>query len=111
MAADATEALFVYGTLRDAAVQQRLIGRTLAGTPERLTGYRRYDHLDYPVVLPQAGGVVDGLLLLITPAELSAFDAYEGTTYQRVRVTLAGGRSAWLYQGDPAVYGPLVAGI
>lgn len=104
------EYLFVYGTLKLPEMQQHLVGRIIPGTPATLHGYHSYYQLDYPVALPQPGSSIKGLLLEITAAELARFDEYEGDTYQRVRVTLDSGLQAWLYQGDPAIYGPRLQG-
>lgn len=102
------EKLFVYGTLQDPAMQLDLIGRTLDGVPDTLPGFRRFALLAYPVILPYPGDTVTGQVLTITPVELAKFDAYEGETYLRVRVTLASGLEAWVYQGDSQVYGKLL---
>jgi gamma-glutamylcyclotransferase (GGCT)/AIG2-like uncharacterized protein YtfP len=103
-----TEKLFVYGSLKDPAVQYRLSGRTIAGAPDEVRGFRRYVSLEYPVALPDTAHSVDGLVLTVTPEELALLDAYEGSTYLRIRVTLLSGTTAWMYQGDEAVYTPLL---
>jgi len=104
--------LFSYGTLQDAAVQQRLFGRRLSGTPDALLGFRM-DWLEerdpdavaasgvvrHPVV-HETGDTQDriaGTLLRLSDAELSRADEYEADDYRRVRVTLASGAQAWLY--------------
>lgn len=102
------EKLFVYGTLRDPAMQLRLVGRTLEGVSDSVRGFRRYQLPAYPVALPDKQHTLDGLVLTITAEELAVFDRYEGPTYRRIRVSLVSGGEAWLYQGDPAVYGPIV---
>jgi gamma-glutamylcyclotransferase (GGCT)/AIG2-like uncharacterized protein YtfP len=101
------EAIFVYGTLREPDVLQRLIGRVVAGAPDFLHGYeRRYDLFPpYMVAMPAPDAVIDGVVLEITPAELAVFDEYEGKEYIRVRVQLASKREAWVYRGNPALYG------
>ncbi|MFN8454061.1 MAG: gamma-glutamylcyclotransferase family protein [Anaerolineae bacterium] len=53
----------------------------------------------YPIVRSEPGGVVEGRLLQVTPAELQLIDRYEGATYRRVRVRLVSGREAWVYTG------------
>lgn len=108
----ADEALFSYGTLQDAAVQRRLFDRRLDGSDDALVGFR-LDWLEerdpdavaasgvvrHPVVHETGvdGDRVAGQLLRITQAELQRADEYEQGDYRRVRVTLASGRSAWLY--------------
>jgi ribosomal protein S18 acetylase RimI-like enzyme len=110
----ATESLFSYGTLQDERVQRNLFGRRLEGTPDALTGFRM-DWLEerdpgavatssivrHPVV-HQTGAATDriaGTLFQLTQAELACADEYEAGDYERARITLASGRSAWLYVG------------
>lgn len=99
-----TESLFVYGTLMEPRVQQRVFGRVAPGQPDKLTDYRKhhirlsYD-ISYPIIRPEAGSSVEGLVIQITPEELKLIDRYEGSAYQRKRVTLVSGRQAWVYQG------------
>ena len=97
--AAANERLFVYGSLQQAEVQRQLIGRELQGEADTLAGYRRFfpAGYGYPMILPEAGEVVAGMLLHISPAELARFDAYEGEAYRRVRVRLQSAREAWVY--------------
>jgi len=96
-----TEFLFVYGTLMNPLVQQRVFGRTAPGEADKLVGYRKdLIHLGsgvYPIIRPEAGAVVEGMVIQVTRAELKLMDRYEGPAYQRVRVTLVGGREAWVY--------------
>lgn len=113
-ASAATEPLFSYGTLQDEAVQRRLFGRRLEGSADALAGFRMewLEQRDpaavaasaierHPVVHPSGTPEdrVPGTLLQLTPDELARADAYEADDYRRVRVTLASGRSAWLYVG------------
>jgi gamma-glutamylcyclotransferase (GGCT)/AIG2-like uncharacterized protein YtfP len=99
-----TEFLFVYGTLMEPPVQQRVFGRVAPGQPDKLVGYRKdqirlgYD-IFYPIIRPEADSSVEGLVIQITPVELRLIDRYEGSAYQRKRVTLVSGRRAWAYQG------------
>jgi ribosomal protein S18 acetylase RimI-like enzyme len=104
--------LFSYGTLQDEAVQQRLFGRRLSGTPDALLGFRM-DWLEerdpdavaasgivrHPVVhaTGNAQDRIPGMLLHLSDAELARADEYEADDYRRVRVTLASGAQAWLY--------------
>lgn len=95
------EKLFVYGTLREPAVQLRVIGRLIAGVPDSLQGFRktevRFPSGTYPMLRRAADTVVDGLVLEVNAAELERIDHYETRAYQRVRVTLVSGSSAWVY--------------
>ena len=95
------EELFVYGTLQDAQVQRQVIGRAVEGTRDVLHGFAkdfvRLGDAIYPIAVPKEGGVIEGVRLLLTRAELMRTDAYEGPDYRRVRQTLGSGRSAWVY--------------
>ncbi len=95
------ELLFVYGTLQDPEVQMRAFGRTTAGTPALLDGYRRdditIDGSDYFIAVPDGASSIDGRVLEVTPAELIGIDQYEGKEYRRLRVTLHSGVEAWFY--------------
>ena len=52
----------------------------------------------HPIVLPGAASdSVAGTVFDITDEELAAADAYEVSDYRRMEVTLASGRSAFVY--------------
>jgi gamma-glutamylcyclotransferase (GGCT)/AIG2-like uncharacterized protein YtfP len=95
------ESLFVYGTLQDAEVQQRIIGRLVAGSPDALDGYRKAQISIggnfYPFAVQDAADSVRGQVLEVTADELAAMDAYEGDEYRRIQVTLRSGRIVWVY--------------
>ncbi len=98
--------LFTYGTLRDPATQERLLGRTLGkGLPDTLRGYRLAKltgiHFVYSILQPQSGSTVDGVLFEVTPDELEQLDEYEGEAYQRISVTLVSKTRAWVYCENP----------
>lgn len=100
------ERLFVYGTLQNHAVQERLIGRSLSGARDSLQGYQvDYELLaPYPVAIPVDEGIVDGQVLEITGDELEKLDQYEGECYLRIRVWLTSGQETWVYIGNPSCY-------
>lgn len=110
--------LFAYGTLQDPAVQTAVFGRDLGpGVPDRLSGFRLshipldappVDDLQitpeaglthYPILMPTPADAppVPGRLYLVSPADLTAADAYEGEAYRRVCVTTQAGAEAWVY--------------
>ena len=93
--------LFIYGTLRDPLVQQAVLGRTTPGTPAVIGSYGRFEIVletgIYPIIRPQAGAEVHGLLIEVTAEELSILDVYETDAYQRIRVILRSGVEAWVY--------------
>lgn len=109
--------LFSYGTLRQPEVQMANFGRRLSGAPDAVTGYRLASvAIDDPEVVAESGAAVhpilvatgnpadrvEGIVLLITPAELEAADAYEVDAYVRVEVPLASGGMAWVYAAPGA---------
>jgi len=87
--------VFVYGTLRHGVVRWLVYGDWGDPASATLPGYVR-DELD---IVPQPGGRVPGALLRVDAGELARLDRYErlGVRYRRVRVTLADGRQAWVY--------------
>lgn len=111
-ASPASELLFTYGTLQHPEVQRETFGRLVAGEDDVLPGYtvdyaeiedRRVVDLSglavHPVVRATGNphDKVVGRALRLTPEELDAADEYEVSLYRRVAVTLASGRTAWVY--------------
>lgn len=106
------EHLFVYGTLRSGAPMHGLIeGRVRALGPAVAPG-RLLDLGDFPALAPPAGADdrVRGELYRIEAGEaeslLDSLDRYEGRSFSRERVRVAGPDgpvAAWLYlwRGDP----------
>jgi gamma-glutamylcyclotransferase (GGCT)/AIG2-like uncharacterized protein YtfP len=99
--------LFVYGTLRDDAVVQELLGHRLFGRPAVLTGFRRTvdPAIGYPVIHPEPTATVPGTLLDGVDTEaLAILDAYEGVHYRRiiVQVVTLDGRTLDAYVYVPA---------
>ncbi|MHC3439636.1 gamma-glutamylcyclotransferase family protein [Natrialbaceae archaeon A-gly3] len=101
--------VFVYGTLTDPGqVDAVLGGRADYEFVDRgtLEGLHRVEGR-YPTLAP--GGSVEGRVLEVDRAGLSALDEYEGFEsglYVRVGVPMADGeRSAWVYVGDPTRLG------
>lgn len=105
--------VFSYGTLRDPQVQRSLYGRTPLTQPDVLIGYRLdwVEITDADVIATSgsdrhpilrtghSSDSVAGACLELTESELAATDAYEVDDYQRHLVTLASGRTAWVYLG------------
>ncbi|HLW59345.1 MAG TPA: gamma-glutamylcyclotransferase family protein [bacterium] len=87
----AVSRLFVYGTLKDDAVVQGLLGHHVFGRPAILQGYERaFDPaIGYPVIRACPGTHVAGKLLDGIDAEaLRILDAYEGDHYRRIVVSV-----------------------
>jgi gamma-glutamylcyclotransferase (GGCT)/AIG2-like uncharacterized protein YtfP len=93
--------LFVYGTLkRGQANHGRLQGARWLGEAW-LEGACLHDLGPFPMAIP-AQGRVAGELYAVALAVLPALDAFEGCPrlYQRHWLSLADGRSAWVYLGQ-----------
>ena len=105
--------LFSYGTLQDDDIQLSTFGRLLQGRRDELVGVEPSSvPIEDPEVVATSGkthyanvvfdggtdGRVKGTVFEITDAELAAADGYENPAgYERVSVTLASGRRAWVY--------------
>lgn len=106
------ERLFSYGTLQSEAVQIETFGRKLSGSAGALIGYRLVmvriedqefaaksgtaDHRNLKFTGDDAD-LVEGTVLTLTIDELQQADAYEPQNYDRIRVQLKSGTSAWVY--------------
>jgi gamma-glutamylcyclotransferase (GGCT)/AIG2-like uncharacterized protein YtfP len=95
------EKLFVYGTLQDPAVQTRVFGRVVSGTPDSITGYYKSQITThegtYPIIKRDSTSSVDGQVIEVTAEELILIDGYEAEEYRRIRVTLNSGTITWVY--------------
>lgn len=93
---DATYSVFVYGTLTQPWVRWLVMGRTGKSEPAKLPGYRK-EELD---IKPVEGAVTKGEVINVDADELRALDRYErlGVRYERVKLTLENGESAWVYR-------------
>lgn len=109
--------IFSYGTLQEARVQRALFGRTLAGTPDALTGFVRgqvpvvegdainaeLPHYENAVVTGRPDDRIDGTALQVSDDDLARADDYESPAdYVRLAVTLASGARAWVYVHGPS---------
>jgi hypothetical protein len=107
-------ALFSYGTLQLAEVQQATYGRLLEGRADVLPGY-----VLAPLVISSPGVValsgreihtiarrtgdpadrIAGVIFRLTQAELEATDRYETDAYARIEMALESGARAFVYVG------------
>ncbi len=98
------ELVFVYGTLKDSAIQKGVIGRVVIATPDTLKGYKKsvieINNNRYPIVIPDSDSkdVIEGFVLELSSEELKKLDEYETDAYQRKKVSLVSGKQVWLYQ-------------
>lgn len=102
------EKIFVYGTLQNPDMQMRLVGRIIAGMPDKVRHFRKHTAMRYPVAMPDAENEIEGQVLEVTSDELIRFDEYETSAYLRIRVTLESGTEAWMYQGNPAIFSSIL---
>ena len=84
--------IFVYGSLRDPDVLNRLLRRVPPMKPARVEGYRTYfdQEAGYPMAIKEKGSAIDGSLMTgIGSRDLSMLDDYEGVRkrlYKRIKV-------------------------
>lgn len=104
--ADAAMKLFFYGSLRYAPLLDVVLGRSAAGVSDSLADHAvmAVEDAPYPVIVPRAGAVAEGVLLEgVTSDDVALLDYYEGGfDYDLRAVTLASGTTAQVYfpRGD-----------
>jgi gamma-glutamylcyclotransferase (GGCT)/AIG2-like uncharacterized protein YtfP len=95
------EKLFTYGTLRDGDIGRALFGGKPERFPDRLEGYAKtttsLQGMSYPNIVPASGAIVEGDVVEVDRETLSRVDGYEAEAYQRKKVRLESGISAWVY--------------
>jgi gamma-glutamylcyclotransferase (GGCT)/AIG2-like uncharacterized protein YtfP len=93
--------IFTYGSLLIPEVQEAVIGRRIAGTPDRLRGFCKTTLKDgadsFPNLTPDQDARVEGRVIEVTQHELERIDMYEGDLYVRRKVTLESGKETWVY--------------
>ncbi|MFO7813395.1 MAG: gamma-glutamylcyclotransferase family protein [Pelovirga sp.] len=88
--------VFAYGTLRNPLVRLLITRELTDSTPAQLPGYRKQG-LD---ITEADSAKTKGVVFSVTPQGLRRLDRYErlGERYQRLQLTLADGKPAWVYQ-------------
>lgn len=69
--------LFVYGTLKSEMVQKKLLGHVLEFYDAKLQGYSINIAEEYYNLVPNKGGCVKGLVLLVSETDLLYIDQWE----------------------------------
>ena len=69
--------LFVYGTLKSEMVKEKLLGHVLESYDARLQGYSINIAEEYYNLVPNEGGCVKGLVLLVSETDLLYIDQWE----------------------------------
>ena len=93
--------LFIYGTLRDREVCEKVLGRAVSGddmTPATAADFAIFKvaHVSYPCLLPSTGASAVGACLSgLSQQDIARLDRFEGVNYTRVPITItrADGRS------------------
>lgn len=83
--------VFTYGSLMFAPVWEQIVTRPYRSDEAHLAGYRRLavHRQDYPVIKPQTGAGVAGVLYFdVSPPDLARLDAFEGEYYRRTSVNV-----------------------
>lgn len=108
--------VFVYGTLMFPEVVLRVAGWDRPGEPATLKGFRRYEantrqRGNYPVIVPDPCGTVDGLIYQGMSGEqlqqLDDFEFVSGELYNRQAVEIDLGQeslSAQVYVAGPELF-------
>jgi gamma-glutamylcyclotransferase (GGCT)/AIG2-like uncharacterized protein YtfP len=98
------EKLFIYGTLRNKDIRQKITGRDILSAGQaKLEGYLLSKILigetEYPIICnsPNANEWVEGEIIEVSKPELLLLDGYEGEEYRRIKVKLQNGMSVWAY--------------
>jgi gamma-glutamylcyclotransferase (GGCT)/AIG2-like uncharacterized protein YtfP len=104
--------LFVYGTIGDPEIFERLLKRPPEYQPAKLSHYQLYVHPKngYLFVKPQAEGQVPGRLIWINTQELKLLDLWEDLSlYQYEQLTIETGtntQKAFVYTQNNTVGKP-----
>lgn len=95
------ELLFVYGTLKSKEVQRKVIGREINSSKDALKGYKltktMINNEIYPAIIRDDKSKVYGELLKLDIEDLKKIDDYEGNDYDRTKILLESGLTAWVY--------------
>ena len=96
-----SEALFVYGTLKNSVTQQEVFGRVVVGRSDTLLGYKKSSVIisgkKYPALIVDGAGIINGLIIFVSPSELQRIDSYETSAYTRIGVNVESGFLVWVY--------------
>lgn len=87
--------LFIYGTLRDRDVCEKVLGRPVSGddiSPATATNFAIFKVADvsYPCLLPVAGATAIGARLSgLSEQDIAILDRFEGVNYRRVPIAIS----------------------
>ena len=86
--------LFIYGTLRDREVCEKVLGRAVLAddmTPASAANFAIFKvaHVSYPCLLPVSGATAIGALLSgLSAQDMAILDRFEGVNYTRMPITI-----------------------
>jgi gamma-glutamylcyclotransferase (GGCT)/AIG2-like uncharacterized protein YtfP len=93
--------LFVYGTLEDPNIQEKIFGKVIEGISDELDGYARSQikigEKKYWKIVKDKYSSVKGKLIEVTADELKLADSYETEAFHRERIVLKSRKKAWAY--------------
>ncbi len=95
------ELLFIYGSLLNPQVQEKVIGRRDEGKSDILEKHTRIpifiEGQKYFSITPDNKKAVEGKIISLTTTELEKIDLYEEPEYTRKKITLKSGVATWVY--------------
>lgn len=86
--------LFIYGTLRDRDVCEKVLGRSVSAddiTPATAADFAIFKVADvsYPCLLPREGAIAEGARLSgLSAHDIAILDRFEGVNYRRVPIAI-----------------------
>ncbi len=94
--------VFVYGTLTSSITRKNVIGRDIPGEKDVLDGYDGskmviIENESYLAAEKNLQCSIPGLVIELTPEEVSKLDDYETDAYKRREVRLTNRKKAWVY--------------
>jgi len=92
--------VFVYGTLRYPLIRQLILHQATPASPAVLPDYHKQGLDIVRAIIEVDSAKTAGLVFSVSPQGLRRLDRYErvGDRYQRLQLTLADGKPAWVYQ-------------
>jgi gamma-glutamylcyclotransferase (GGCT)/AIG2-like uncharacterized protein YtfP len=95
------ELLFVYGSLKKAEVQKKLLGIELAGQKDILKRWKKTTILvkgqGLTILVPDDKSVVFGEVVSVDSDDWEKIDDFQTMVYRRIRTRLESGKEAWVY--------------
>tara|TARA_R110002051_G_C8348678_1_gene439716 strand:- start:50 stop:424 length:375 start_codon:yes stop_codon:yes gene_type:complete len=102
--------LFIYGSLLDTEMMDKVIVGRVSEKYDQLDGYVIVKHvlMPYPTVQAQTNGIVYGKVLNVSHTQLSRLDSYESTLYTKAQVMTRSGVECLVYIENRVVTSDLI---